>query len=171
MTNQDGSSPLHVAALHGRVDLVPLLLKHGASVGARNAKQAVPLHLACQQGHFQVRVLSLGQSVRGLAFGRNRSCWECCTGARVGRLTQSTALFLPPSPKIPRCTWQDHSATAHRSLMLLGWSQSPSHCHSHVGGTGCRSNSEPSRSCLWSWGVGLQGSGHVVAPFHSHSPV
>ncbi|XP_019510022.1 PREDICTED: ankyrin repeat domain-containing protein 27 [Hipposideros armiger] len=54
VTNQDGSSPLHVAALHGRVDLVPLLLKHGANVGARNAKQAVPLHLACQQGHFQV---------------------------------------------------------------------------------------------------------------------
>jgi len=54
VTNQDGSSPLHVAALHGRVDLVPLLLKHGASVGARNVNQAVPLHLACQKGHFQV---------------------------------------------------------------------------------------------------------------------
>ncbi|KAM8775451.1 ankyrin repeat domain-containing protein 27 isoform 2-T2 [Rhynchonycteris naso] len=54
VTNQDGSSPLHIAALHGRADLIPLLLKHGASVGARNANQAVPLHLACQQGHFQV---------------------------------------------------------------------------------------------------------------------
>ncbi|XP_007952535.1 ankyrin repeat domain-containing protein 27 [Orycteropus afer afer] len=54
VTNQDGSSPLHVAALHGRADLLPLLLKHGASVGARNANQAVPLHLACQKGHFQV---------------------------------------------------------------------------------------------------------------------
>ncbi|XP_022380790.1 ankyrin repeat domain-containing protein 27 isoform X3 [Enhydra lutris kenyoni] len=54
VTNQDGSSPLHVAALHGRAELVPLLLKHGASVGARNANQAVPLHLACQKGHFQV---------------------------------------------------------------------------------------------------------------------
>ncbi|XP_045047888.1 ankyrin repeat domain-containing protein 27 isoform X5 [Desmodus rotundus] len=54
MTSQDGSSPLHVAALHGRVELIPLLLKHGASVGARNTNQAVPLHLACQQGHFQV---------------------------------------------------------------------------------------------------------------------
>ncbi|XP_069314492.1 ankyrin repeat domain-containing protein 27 isoform X2 [Eulemur rufifrons] len=54
VTNQDGSSPLHVAALHGRADLIPLLLKHGANVGARNANQAVPLHLACQQGHFQV---------------------------------------------------------------------------------------------------------------------
>ncbi|OBS77198.1 hypothetical protein A6R68_16359 [Neotoma lepida] len=53
VTNQDGSSPLHVAALHGRTDLVPLLLKHGAYSGARNTSQAVPLHLACQQGHFQ----------------------------------------------------------------------------------------------------------------------
>ncbi|XP_019651801.2 ankyrin repeat domain-containing protein 27 isoform X3 [Ailuropoda melanoleuca] len=54
VTNQDGSSPLHVAALHGRVDLIPLLLKHGADAGARNVDQAVPLHLACQKGHFQV---------------------------------------------------------------------------------------------------------------------
>ncbi|EPY89195.1 ankyrin repeat domain-containing protein 27 [Camelus ferus] len=53
VTNQDGSSPLHVAALHGRADLVLLLLKHGARVGARDASQAVPLHLACQNGHFQ----------------------------------------------------------------------------------------------------------------------
>ncbi|VFV32588.1 ankyrin repeat domain-containing [Lynx pardinus] len=54
VTNQDGSSPLHVAALHGRADLVPLLLKRGANAGARNVNQAVPLHLACQKGHFQV---------------------------------------------------------------------------------------------------------------------
>ncbi|XP_065781801.1 ankyrin repeat domain-containing protein 27 isoform X1 [Muntiacus reevesi] len=54
VTDQDGSSPLHVAALHGRADLIVLLVKHGASVGARDASQAVPLHLACQQGHFQV---------------------------------------------------------------------------------------------------------------------
>uniref|UniRef100_A0A8C2MIP5 Ankyrin repeat domain 27 n=1 Tax=Cricetulus griseus TaxID=10029 RepID=A0A8C2MIP5_CRIGR len=54
VTNQDGSSPLHMAALHGRTDLVSLLLKHGAYSGARNTSQAVPLHLACQQGHFQV---------------------------------------------------------------------------------------------------------------------
>ncbi|XP_004636880.1 ankyrin repeat domain-containing protein 27 isoform X2 [Octodon degus] len=54
VTNQDGSSPLHVAALHGRADLVSLLLKHGANPSARNTNQAVPLHLACQKGHFQV---------------------------------------------------------------------------------------------------------------------
>ncbi|XP_062966296.1 ankyrin repeat domain-containing protein 27 isoform X2 [Cynocephalus volans] len=54
VTGRDGSSPLHIAALHGRAELVPLLLKHGASPSARNANHAVPLHLACQKGHFQV---------------------------------------------------------------------------------------------------------------------
>ncbi|XP_025072509.1 ankyrin repeat domain-containing protein 27 isoform X2 [Alligator sinensis] len=54
VSNQDGFTPLHVAALHGHPELVSLLLKHGASVGARNINHAVPLHLACQRGHFQV---------------------------------------------------------------------------------------------------------------------
>ncbi|XP_075290077.1 ankyrin repeat domain-containing protein 27 isoform X4 [Opisthocomus hoazin] len=54
VSNQDGFTPLHMAALHGHSELVSLLLKHGASISAKNAKQAVPLHLACQKGHFQV---------------------------------------------------------------------------------------------------------------------
>ncbi|XP_074149346.1 ankyrin repeat domain-containing protein 27 [Sminthopsis crassicaudata] len=52
--NQDGFTPLHVAVLHGRADLVSLLLKRGADVDAKNAHRTVPLHLACQKGHFQV---------------------------------------------------------------------------------------------------------------------
>uniref|UniRef100_A0A8C3GK54 Ankyrin repeat domain 27 n=1 Tax=Cairina moschata TaxID=8855 RepID=A0A8C3GK54_CAIMO len=54
VSNQDGFTPLHMAALHGHSELVSLLLKHGASVSAKNAQHAVPLHLACQKGHFQV---------------------------------------------------------------------------------------------------------------------
>uniref|UniRef100_A0A8C6K2T2 Uncharacterized protein n=1 Tax=Melopsittacus undulatus TaxID=13146 RepID=A0A8C6K2T2_MELUD len=54
VSNKDGFTPLHMAALHGHSELVSLLLKHGASISAKNAKQAVPLHLACQKGHFQV---------------------------------------------------------------------------------------------------------------------
>ncbi|XP_077166705.1 ankyrin repeat domain-containing protein 27 isoform X2 [Paroedura picta] len=52
--NHDGLTPLHVAALHGRVDLVSLLLRHGADIGAKNSNRATSLHLACQNGHFQV---------------------------------------------------------------------------------------------------------------------
>ncbi|XP_025898138.1 ankyrin repeat domain-containing protein 27 isoform X2 [Nothoprocta perdicaria] len=54
VSNQDGFTPLHMAALHGHSELVSLLLKNGANISAKNAKRAVPLHLACQKGHFQV---------------------------------------------------------------------------------------------------------------------
>ncbi|NXX43177.1 ANR27 protein, partial [Tricholaema leucomelas] len=54
VSNQDGFTPLHMAALHGHSELVCLLLKHGASISAKNVNHAVPLHLACQKGHFQV---------------------------------------------------------------------------------------------------------------------
>ncbi|XP_001367751.2 ankyrin repeat domain-containing protein 27 isoform X2 [Monodelphis domestica] len=54
VTNQDGFTALHVAVLHGRTDLVSLLLKHGANVDAKNVNRATPLHLACQKGHSQV---------------------------------------------------------------------------------------------------------------------
>lgn len=54
VTNQTGLTSLHVAALHGHVDLVALLLKHGANIEAKDVNQAGPLHFACQNGHFQV---------------------------------------------------------------------------------------------------------------------
>ncbi|XP_042524058.1 ankyrin repeat domain-containing protein 27 isoform X2 [Dipodomys spectabilis] len=64
VTNQDGASPLHVAALHGRADLVLLLLKHGASPSARDKAQATPLHLACRKGHFEVVKCLLDSNVK-----------------------------------------------------------------------------------------------------------
>ncbi|KAJ7311918.1 hypothetical protein JRQ81_006238 [Phrynocephalus forsythii] len=54
VTNQDGQTPLHIAALHGHADLVSLLIKHGARLEAKDANCAVPLHLACQSGHLPV---------------------------------------------------------------------------------------------------------------------
>ncbi|XP_009083349.1 PREDICTED: ankyrin repeat domain-containing protein 27 [Acanthisitta chloris] len=61
VSNQDGFTPLHMAALHGHAELVSINTAHGctawtrrAGLVSRNAKQAVPLHLACQKGHFQV---------------------------------------------------------------------------------------------------------------------
>nr|XP_033796858.1 ankyrin repeat domain-containing protein 27 isoform X2 [Geotrypetes seraphini] len=54
VTNQEGLTPLHIAALHGHSVLVSLFLKHGADIGAKSATCAVPLHLACQNGNDQV---------------------------------------------------------------------------------------------------------------------
>ena len=49
VTNQQGFSPLHVAALHGHVALVELFLQRGGNVDTRTVTHAcTPLHLACQ---------------------------------------------------------------------------------------------------------------------------
>ncbi|KAM6223722.1 ankyrin repeat domain-containing protein 27 [Rhynchocyon petersi] len=81
VTSRDGSSPLHVAALHGRADLIPLLLQHGARTGIRNANQAVPLHLACQKGHFQVvkYLLDLGAKLNKKDISGNTPLIYACS--------------------------------------------------------------------------------------------
>ena len=51
------ATPLHMAALRGRVDLVPLLLDHGAKLDPRAGDSlygATPLYLAAQNGHIKV---------------------------------------------------------------------------------------------------------------------
>ncbi|XP_069757889.1 ankyrin repeat domain-containing protein 27 isoform X2 [Narcine bancroftii] len=52
--NQDGFTPLHVAALHGHFDLISLLLCHGADVNMKNLHNSTPLHLACQHTDLQI---------------------------------------------------------------------------------------------------------------------
>lgn len=48
------ATPLHDAALTGNVDLVEVLIAHGADVDARDVQGHTPLHLAIQEGHTKV---------------------------------------------------------------------------------------------------------------------
>lgn len=56
---EDGTTPLHHAAWHGHVDVVRLLLQHGARPQAQNADGSTPLHWAAMNGHPEVARLLL----------------------------------------------------------------------------------------------------------------
>ena len=45
-----GDTPLHVAAMAFRVEIIDLLVRNGAEVSARNRRGAEPLHYACDGG-------------------------------------------------------------------------------------------------------------------------
>jgi len=53
-----GYTPLHVASLHGQLDIVLLLLQKGAGVDAATDLLHTALHFACQYNHDKVSDLS-----------------------------------------------------------------------------------------------------------------
>jgi ankyrin repeat protein len=53
-TNEDGFSALHMAALHGCVEIAKLLLDHGALVAQETLLKHTALHFACQYNHSEV---------------------------------------------------------------------------------------------------------------------
>ncbi|KAJ1548822.1 hypothetical protein HK405_014554 [Cladochytrium tenue] len=52
-------TPLHIATQGGHIEMVRLLLEHGAEKDARTKKQTTPLHWAAQNGHDRVARLLL----------------------------------------------------------------------------------------------------------------
>ncbi|WP_286232177.1 ankyrin repeat domain-containing protein [Wolbachia pipientis] len=50
----EGWTPLHVAALHGRANIVGVLLEKGANVNEKGWRDATPLHFAARNGHASV---------------------------------------------------------------------------------------------------------------------
>ena len=52
--DEENSTPLHTAIDAGHVNIVKVLLKHGASAVVKNGDQIPPIHLACYQGHIDI---------------------------------------------------------------------------------------------------------------------
>ena len=46
-----GTSPLHLAALHGHQEIAEVLMRSGCSKDARTKVDKTPLHLAATEGH------------------------------------------------------------------------------------------------------------------------
>lgn len=53
-----GMRPLHYAAWQGWLEPVRVLLELGASSNEAAADGNIPLHLACQHGHYNVVIIS-----------------------------------------------------------------------------------------------------------------
>ncbi|GAB1318562.1 Ankyrin-1 [Madurella fahalii] len=64
MASSKGLTSLMIASQHGRHEAVRLLLSHGATVFALNAKRQSALHLACHSGHFESVELLLAHGAR-----------------------------------------------------------------------------------------------------------
>jgi ankyrin repeat protein len=53
-SDRDQSTPLHLAARWGRVEVVPVLLEHGASIDAEDAEGRTPLQVALWKGYSDI---------------------------------------------------------------------------------------------------------------------
>lgn len=52
--NYDGISPLHIACVRGRYDIVCNLLQNGANINSRDNDGKSPIYFACENGHVNV---------------------------------------------------------------------------------------------------------------------
>ncbi len=60
-TNTRENTPLHIAAVYGRLNVVEFLLERGATVDARNDANNTPLHFAAMHKHREVAELLLAK--------------------------------------------------------------------------------------------------------------
>ncbi|KAL9701296.1 hypothetical protein quinque_004737 [Culex quinquefasciatus] len=60
-TNGEGLTALHVAAIHGNLDMVNILMDHNVSVSARTKSGATALHYACRERRLNVIKLLLNR--------------------------------------------------------------------------------------------------------------
>lgn len=64
-------TPLHVAVMANRPEMVQLLIEAGASLNVHDRRGNTPLHLACQKGHKEVAVIIL------TSLARMGASWAC----------------------------------------------------------------------------------------------
>ncbi|NWW35922.1 ANR27 protein, partial [Panurus biarmicus] len=108
VSNQDGFTPLHMAALHGHGELASLLLRHGACASAKNAQLAAPLHLACQKGHCQVVKCLMDYNAKPNKkdiYGNTPLIYACLNGHY-----ETAALLLQRGASVNLCNAQGNTA-------------------------------------------------------------
>nr|GMD85553.1 serine/threonine-protein kinase STY8 [Ipomoea batatas] len=100
----DHRTPLHVAALHGWIDVAKCLIEHGADVNAQDRWKNTPL--ADAEGSRKLRMIELLKSYGGQSFGQNGSHLEP----------------RPVQPPLPnKCDWEvDPSELDFSNSVVIG---------------------------------------------------
>lgn len=82
---QRGKTALHVAVIHGRVDIVALLLKYKASVNAVSDGAWTPLHNACENGNKAIVQILMreGAQINGQLLNGRTPLHLCAQGGHV----------------------------------------------------------------------------------------
>ncbi|XP_020575534.1 serine/threonine-protein kinase STY8 [Phalaenopsis equestris] len=103
-TDYDNRTPLHVASLHGLIDVAKCLLEYGADVNSQDRWKNTPL--ADAEGAKKHSMIELLKSHGGLSFGQNGSHFE-------------PKPVLPPLPH--KCDWEiDPSELDFSSSSVVG---------------------------------------------------
>ena len=79
----DDWMPLYWASRHGQVELVQVLLEHGADVAAKDVYVWTPYRRALDEGHVEVVQLLLRNNVAGSSQSKNESDDEDSQDERV----------------------------------------------------------------------------------------
>jgi ankyrin repeat protein len=84
--DQAGRTPLHYAALEGRVDDVQRMIADGADVGATDNSLMTPLHMACQQGQLDAAatLVDAGAPINALDVHGNGPLWRAVFAYKQG---------------------------------------------------------------------------------------
>jgi len=126
-TDAQRRTPLHVAALAGRLGVARLLLDRGAPVDARDASDLTPLFMAVNRGHADVISLllsrgadasaqsaRLGASPLGMAMSRE----ALGSGTALVRLLTSAGARLDPNGVLRGAPWL-YVATTRPNLEMV----------------------------------------------------
>ncbi|PNY00249.1 dual specificity protein kinase spla-like protein, partial [Trifolium pratense] len=103
-TDYDNRTPLHVASLHGWIDVAKCLIEFGADVNAQDRWKNTPL--ADAEGSKRTNIIELLKSHGGLSYGQTGSHFE-------------TRVVPPPLPN--KCDWEvDPSELDFSSAARIG---------------------------------------------------
>jgi ankyrin repeat protein len=109
--DDEGLSPLHLAARYGRIDAVRLLLEREIDPNSEDHFGWSPLHLACQYGHREVvrALLAKGADPRHLGRDPEQTPIDAAAAAGQSEIATLLASYWPDA-KAPETTQRRRSA-------------------------------------------------------------